>query len=785
MRKLLTLFLSVMLITSIFTVTLLTVAATDADYTANTDFFDEESDAEIAYRAKGISIKNYSNDNIEFASAVASGNYDFGDYVEIEYKYDGLQIYNPSMPLSILKGTYFRFYDATSEDKEILIFPFLFKDGDNYILYLNLIINGMYTYTNYRIGDNFTDYQNKSFFLSYNPLQETVEVGSASNKTVINLGLSNNDGTESSFDASNIPNANLIFDVRVQFGGILIERINEYSFINNQNLSHLFVDPVITDFDILETTMDANITISPQINYNDFTETQLKLYYTYGAEDFTEIISDNGTYDVTFNDFGNYKFLYELIFDGVAHRIIKIVNYQNSLIQDIEGLFTAQAGTYIPSQNGLVFTNNNTASNEFVHAKSVFSVAGNIEIIFSLEQLQDSFSIANFKEIWIDFSDGNDGLWIKIICFNAPEHNVNDYVAFASILTYNQDKSSQVAVQENVPLNFIFNSVIDVSSNNVKIVYKPYQKSVSIGKEGTALTEFDLSNKDLPQGMFNLGVSVNYGGMILKQLNGFSFEEREDFEYPAPFIIAEAVSDYYIAGDKIYISKNYSLYDLFDLRPIFSVTLKNESQNNIVLDEESINGKIFYTAALSQAGEYRITYFGENIMGKTSELEKTIFVINEDLLPPVINFAIDAFSHLKEGDRANRYEVAKDTEVTLPIPELSDDSGVNPTLTITVLNPLLNPIPLTNNRFTVSDLGTYRVEYKATDITGKTTIHNVVIISRLNLPSDNDDGDEGGKNGCGSCGGSISENVTIILAFLFLLCIFLNIKRYKNNIKRV
>lgn len=194
-----------------------------------------------------------------------------------------------------------------------------------------------------------------------------------------------------------------------------------------------------------------------------------------------------------------------------------------------EALFDAIPNQLILNEKGLLFTNNNTGSVAFARAQSVFEMSGYAEVVFSLQQLQDPSAEANFKEVWIEFTNGSDAVWVKLICYNAPGTQGN-YMAFASVLTYKEDKATQIAVQENINLNFNFNNSVDVSDINVKIVYNPAENKVSIGKEGTTLTDFNLTEHDIPVGNYNLWTSVNHGGMIIKEINAFSFSDYFDLD---------------------------------------------------------------------------------------------------------------------------------------------------------------------------------------------------------------------------------------------------------------
>ena len=728
-------------------------------YTDKTDFFTEESEARVAYRNGGILISN--NDKTSVNYLTAAGNeayvYDTGNMI-FEYKFDGLQVYDPTVPLSVMKAVWFDISD--DQGRTIGLQPFLYQAGNSRILHINVLYCGKNIYENHSIGYDFVDYENVVMYLKYNGNDHTLELGSTTAKTTLDLSQSYN-GTisQGAVDTSNMPSGNLKLDsVRVQFGGIYLQRINQYSFVVENPETPDPVDPEIKDFGLADSTFDKDIEIAPVIDYGGYPEAEFKLSYQLPeGEEYLELSADEGVYAFSFGDYGVYRFKYELLFDGITITAIRTCEYRSSSFETMDALYTTNNGTFTVVDEGLQFTSSNPANNVMGYGVGKFEVSGKTTVKLDIVELQAPATRATpvYKSMWIDFTDNKNGVWVDVFAFSAPGTN-GRYPAYASVSTFkNGDKGTQMKVQDNVPLNFNFDlsdGSLDPSAI-VEIVYEPGEKRVSVGKAGENLTSFDLFGKDLPTGKFQINTGFNYGSMIVTEIDGFSFANEDGkFEFPAPMIAEDSIPTYLVIGDKLMIPKDV-VFDIFDLKPQLTVLLEDEAGESIALAEETVDGREVWSVTLSELGSYTLTLTAKNAKDLTTEKTVTVQVIPEDLEAPEMTFAEDAFSAFKQGDRDYKFEVRKDTVIELPTPTLTDDSGLPVQLKVSVTDPKGNISLVNGMKFTGDTIGTYRVEYLATDVFGKETSLIVQFVVKLNWTEEEDPGDETPAGGC-NCGGS-------------------------------
>ena len=732
----------------------------EVSYTDKKDFFTDESDARVAYRNEGILISNNDKTNVNYMTAKANESYvyDTGNMI-FEFKFDSLQTYVPSIPLSVMKAVWF--YIEDEEGNGIGLQPFLYQSGSARLMHVNISYDGRNIYENYNLGFDFRNYEQVVLYLKYDGNNHTLDIGSTTAKTTLDLTQSYN-GTisQGKVDTSSMPSGKIHLDtVMVQFGGIYLRRINNYSFVVENPTEPDPVDPQVTDFDLEEVTFDKSVTIEPVIDLGGFPETEFKLSVRLPdgeSDEFTALTAQDGVYTYEFGDYGVYQFKYELVFEGVTITAVRNCEYRSASINSFEELYTVNNGMYTVTEEGLMFTSPNVENNLMVNGIGKFEVSGTTSVKLNLVELQAPATDATpvYKEMWIDFTDGKNGVWVNVFAFNSTSTN-GRYPAYASVFTFkNGDKGTQLKIQDNVPLNFNF----DLSSGEpdpsavVEIVYEPSAKCVSVGKVGEIMTSFDLIGRDLPTGKFTINTSVNYGSMVLTEIDGFSFAASDgEIEFPDPMISEDSVPTYLVIGEKLQVPKDV-VFDIFDLKPTLEVSLKDADGQEITLSEEVIDGREYYSVSIAERGAYELTLKASNTHGGSTEKTFTVQVIPEDKEAPVMTFADDAFAAYRKGDRDYKYEVKKGTVIELPEPQLTDDSGLPVTLKVSVTDPKGNISLVNGMKFTGDTIGTYRVEYLATDVSGKETAQIVQFIVKLNWTEEEE---EELPTVSGGCSGSL------------------------------
>ncbi len=723
----------------------------EVSYTDRQDIFTEESDARIAYRNGGILLSNNDTTSIAYAQAFTNPADSYQDTLIFEWSYQNLWTYDPSIPLTVMKSVIFRVEDA--DGHKIALQPFLYKNGNTYMMHINITVSGssQYHYENYYLHYDFDSVQalQTVFYLKYDSVAQTVEVGMPG--TVNTLPL---DG--------DIPKGTLRVDpIEVQLGGIYLRRINQYSFVVENPTEPDPVDPEFTDFGLVDTTFEADLSVTPVIDYGGFEDAVFTLAYRAdGEEEWQTLEGTEGTYSVTLPEYGLYTFRYELSFEGTTLTAYRTVEYRSSLIGSLEDLYDPTNGTYTVTDQGLMFSSREDAISELVYGTGRYEVAGVTTVKFKMCNLVAAEGNQTInKEVWIDFTDGKDGVWVNVFAFSSAG-TMGSFPAYVSVFTFkNGDKGTQNLLQDNVPLGFNFDVAGELDPDvTVVITYNPYDKTVSIGKEGSTPTTFQLIGRDVPQGKYGINTAGTYGSFLMTELNGFSFaNEGGEFTYPAPIVDEVGIPTVLIQGEKLVIP-THTIYDIFDWMPSVSLTLKGPDGGEIAMAEEEVDGVSAWTATMSELGSYELTITAENAAEALTETTVTVRVIEEDTEAPEMTFAEDAFSDYRQGDRPNKFEVKKDSVITLPSPTLTDDSGLEVSLVVTVTDPRGNTSVLNELSFTGDTIGTYVVEYIATDVSGKETrqLYNFVVM----LLWEEDPGQTTDEPGCaGGCSSSVGQAV--------------------------
>ena len=730
----------------------------EVHYTDRKNFFLEDSRARVAYRNGGILISNNDKSSVAYLQADANPleTYETGSMI-FEYRFDSLQTYTASEPLSIMKAVWFDLSDEAGH--ALSLQPFLYKSGNSRLLHINVRYQGRMIYENHLIaGYDFADYENMTMFLKYDAEHKTLAIGTTLSQETIDLSRSFNGNNEgAAVDTSEMPAGSLKLDaVRVQFGGIYLRRINQYSFVVEDPQAPDPADAEITDFGLPETTFDKELTVRPTVDKGDFPDAALTLSYRLpGGEEFTELTANtDGSYSFSFGDFGVYAFRYELTFDNLTVTAERACEYKSTLIEGLTGMYGVGSGTVSVTERGLRLTSRSAETDELVYGYGKYEVAGTTSVQASIVELQPAGGTSpTMKQFWVDFSDGKNGVWVNLFAFSAAG-TAGRYPAYCSVFTFkNGDKGTQMIVSENVPLGFNFDQggAADTALA-VEITYEPGKGLVTVGKAGESGTTFDLIGRDLPKGKFNVNLAGNYGSWDLLAVDGFSLANEEGaIDVPAPKIDLAGVPQVVIVGGRLAVPE-WVVYDLFDLRPSFTMSLKDAAGKEVALTAETVDGFACRTATLTVRGAYTLTIAAENKKGLKASEAITVQVINEDLEKPVMTFAADAFSQYRKGDRDNKFEVKKDTTVELPTPTLTDDSGLPVDLKVTVTDPKGKVSIVSSMKFVGDTIGTYKVEYIATDVSGKETreIYNFIV----KLKWDEEEQPEDGKKP-GGCGGAL------------------------------
>lgn len=212
-----------------------------SNYTDRKDFFRSDSVANVDYTQNGVHI--YNDGGLGYQYAMASGFYTSNDSVmEYRFKYDSLQEYDPAVPLSIIKGAYFNIFDAQDPTKSVLIQPYLYTHNNQRLMFINVILDGVYTYENYMLGYDFADYENSIFVLKYNAVNLTVSLGSDIQQKTIDLTKAFDGANENTSITPNIqklPSANMRTNIGIQYGGIYLLKMNEFAFVSSIPMQRL------------------------------------------------------------------------------------------------------------------------------------------------------------------------------------------------------------------------------------------------------------------------------------------------------------------------------------------------------------------------------------------------------------------------------------------------------------------------------------------------------------------------------------------------------------------
>ena len=571
----------------------------ELNYNTDKDFFAERSDAFIVYRNRGIIINNNDKESVNYRYARMSDKYSFNTSMLFEYKYDGLQVYDPSVPLSIIKGTYFNIYEKGNTSKEIRILPFLYKAGQDYILHVNIIIDGSYTYTNYNIGFNFADYQNITMFMEYNPLERTVEVGSTEQTAVIDLTKAFNGSTQ----------------------------------------------------------------ITPPTSHT-----------------------------VTL-------------------------------------------------------------------AEGKFENRGTGQIKFSLADLQSEDEF--IKSVWIDFYEQTKGIGVKIFSYYIN----GNYMAYAEVYHFGTERQNKTKISE-IPLGFSFGTDNDLFYDVVvSVTYNPHLNKIYIEKAGENKTEVNIESVQLSKN-YNTDISVNYGGILIKDIHGFSAVGKTGaFSFPAPIIKSELIKRSYSTDEKLLLPIKSLFSDIFDTYLNYSIILKDSSDTEIQLANETIQGEQYLSAVLTQTGVYSLKITAANSSSQ-SVRDLSIYVVDDNTLPLQIVFeqnAFNAFTHVEKDS----YQVLKGTTIALPIPQIISSLGYNAQWSVEVKNPEGESIQLDNlKKFSAGQKGTYTIIYTAIDENDYFT-ESIIILRAVE--------NESNQRGCASI--IIGQRAYLLYGIIMLLLAGIIIKK--------
>ena len=750
-------------------------------YTENRDFFTENSTARVSYRNDGVLITNNDRNNIEYGEAFANEGYisQTGNMI-FQFRYDSLNDFDPTVPLTVQKMVHFEIVDTNGH--RMILMPFLYKNGNIYMLHCHIQVPGIgYVYENYYVNFELSASEavSESLWLKYDSENLVVELGYPNHFTTIDLTKSFNGVNQlPAPDVSLYPTGEMYLSkIRVQFGGIYLQRYNNYSFVVEDPVNPDPIDPSITDYGIDNTTFDAHVSFQPVFDKGGYNEAVLTVFYKKSTDaEFTQLFEENGVYSVDFDGIGTYQFKYVISFDGVEISTVKSVVYSSTLFDDIPSLFTATSLTVKESEYGMKLDTGSNETNLLGRALGQFTVSGSSSVVFRLGNLFTFVSGSTMmKETWVDFSDGKNAVWIKILAFRSDTTNGN-YYAYASIMTYRDgNMGTQQVVRENVQLNFNFDLSGDLNTDLwIEVKYEPEKNLVSVGKAGNELMSFDLSAVVAPSENYGINFGVTYGSIYVKEINGASFITPETgYEFPAPIINETAFDKVLIDGDKLILPENIA-YDIFDRRVQSTVVLK-DSQGNVVEFSTSENGMLA-TENLA-IGNYKLTITARNARDIETVQEFDIIVIKKDLEPPVMEFASDAFSMYEKGDRDNKFITKIGTEITLPTPTLSDDSEQKVELQITVKSPDDVTNILTGTTFKAEKIGTYTVEYIATDVSGKETRTIFLFVVRIDKGETSDPVDtEPTKKGCQ---GTASVTIAAEAAMLVICAAVVAIKKKK------
>ena len=709
----------------------------DLSYTDNKDFFTVDSTARVSYRNAGVYITNNDRNNMNYAAAYVNDKYTSatGNMI-LGFHYDALNDFVPSVPLTVQKMIQFEIQDG--EGREVTLMPFLYKNGSIYMMHTHVQLKGFagnYVYQNYYVQFEMSANEavSEEWWLKYDSVNLKLEIGYPDQYATLDLKKSFNGLNEQPGPSPDLyPNGELkLTQIKVQFGGIYLHRFNNYSFVVENPETPDPVDPSVIEYGLENMTFEHTVSFTPAFDKGGYNDATLSVFYkkeNEGEEEYKLLTPQNGVYTAEFDGIGKYDFKYVISFDGVEISTVKTVTYSSTLFDNIASLFLPVSAIVTETADGLKIANADAETNLLAEARGQFTVYGASTVTFRLGNLFTFVpGTQMMKETWIDFSDGKNAVWVKVLAFMSDTTNGN-YYAYASIMTYrNGDRGTQQIVRENERLDFNFDITGELDPDLlVEVKYETEKNLVSIGKVGSEARSFDLSAVVVPES-YAINLAATYGSSYFTQINGVSFATPEEgYDFPAPVVNEGAIPRVVVEGGEIVLPAQGIAYDFFDRRPEVSVVL-TDAKGNVVPLKADGNGML--TTKKIAIGEYRLTVTAVNAREKRVEKSYDIKVIKKDLEPPVMSFAPDAFSAYEQGDRENKFFAKSGSVITLPVPTLSDDSGQEVTLQITVKNPRDITTILSGNTFTAEMIGTYMVEYIATDISGKETraIYNFVV----------------------------------------------------------
>lgn len=734
-------------------------------YTDKRDFFTDDSTARISYRNAGVLITNNDRNNMDYANAAANAQYTSltGNMI-FTFRFDALNDYIASIPLTVQKMVQFEITDASH--RKLVLMPFLYKAGNVYMLHCHIQLVGYgFVYENYYVNFELSASEavSEELWIKYDSTNLVVELGYPDQFTTLDLTKAfSGVNQKPAPDTTLYPAGELRLEkIHVQFSGIYLRRYNQFSFVVENPETPDPVDPTVTSYGLEDQTFDPSLRFTPAFDKGGYDDATLAVFFKKSTDtEYVELTAEDGVYSVELDGLGIYQFKYVISFDGVEISTVKSVSYSSTLFEDIPSLFTKVSVKIEETEQGMKLDTGIPENNSLGRALGQFSVSGRSTVIFRLANLFEFVPGTQMaKETWVDFSDGKNAVWVKALAFASDQTN-GGFWAYTSIMTYKGGNTSdQQIVRENVRLNFNFDVTGELDPDVfVEVCYEPDKNMISVGKAGSELMSFDLSAVAAPSHNYNINFGVTFGAAYITQINGVSFvTAQEGYEFPAPVINEAAIPTIVIDGDKIVLPQNL-VYDIFDRRPQYTVVLKDEEGNTVEL-KETENGML--TTEHIAIGNYTLTVTAVNAREKEMVKEFTVKVIKKDLEPPVMTFAPDAFSAYEQGDRDNKFITKTGTEIVLPEPMLTDDSDQPVSLQITVKNPRDLTTILAGNKFTAEMIGTYTVEYIATDVSGKETrriYHFIVRIDR----GDEEEPEKPAKKGCRGA----AESVLAVAALL-------------------
>jgi len=765
---------------SAFNIGVFSAVADDTQTIDRTKVYGATNNVKIEYTDEGIHLKGGTGEDATVRE-VSAGEYDFAVPFSFTFRHDGL----PMISQNSIKENLIYFHDPLDDTKGLYINPFITTSsvgelelrfhvvvnsasGSDEVLYDHIIVKEFdtknYKTTFFTIG---YDYEGKLVTFAFDGAETyKVDLKYRKNSTFTVDDDNNVKGdtpTEESVLAR-LPDNTVEISHKFTRGGIIVKNINGIPL-------HPKEKPQIREVGLPAETFDDSLSFSPILDNKGYNDVYLSVEYGLkGGDNFTELEPADAEYNVKFTDYGIYEFKFTITYDGgETEEITREVKYLKTTIDSVEGLF--EKGNYVSlTDEGFVFDNKNEGRDGWDPTKTMaygnFKLNGITELEYKLgnSPLEQT---DRHKGIRFYFSDEEHTIMVNIFAKYTADKG---FQAVTTIQYFDsEDRSSDL--YKNHWLDMFFSDENNVFDPNalITVKYNPYAKQVTISKNGEVAGVFNLNAQGLPYKNYTLKTAFNHGKTILTKLNGFDLTGRvsnEQFDYPAPIIMADGIKTFALANEEIIFSKEGLVFDLFDMKPQLEIIFEKDGQPaEIILDGNNVILKF------SENGTYTLTITAENAKGKTSEKVVEIAVVADEL-PPVISFEEDAFKDFIEGKSAGTYIVTQGDIISLPEAIVTDDSGREPELEILVLDPDKKVITLAGGQFIVHVIGTYYVEYKATDITGKTSTYSFSLISRKdegeNLSPNPDDKiteeEDSKKKGCKSAN-------TLLLSMLPILII--------------